>query len=147
VALEGIRLLGPTGLVQSIFEADKPVAVEIGYRVRKRLRGARFSVALMTQEGEIAFVATDHLFQEEIQEPGAYRTSCQIPGGLLNRRNYIVSVQCDIPGERYLMPMTESLAFTVAGAGNQASTFPEPWPGAVCPKIAWRVERLREERE
>ncbi len=140
VALRGIRLLDPAGAPQSTFEADKPIAIEIHYDVLQRLRGARFSVTLVTQEGELAFSATDHLFQRETQLPGAYRTTCFIPGGLLNRRNYVVHVQCDIPGERYLLPGTEYLSFNVAGAGNQASTFPEPWPGVVCPRIEWRVE-------
>ena len=63
-------------------------------------------------------------------------------GGLLNRRNYQVNLQCDIPCERYLLPAAEYLTFTVSGAGNQASNFPEPWPGVVCPKLEWKVEEL-----
>ena len=142
VALRGIRLLDGQGAAASTFEADKPVTIEITYEVLQRLRGARFSLLLMTQEGEIAFAATDHLFQRETQMPGRYRTSCIVPGGLLNRRNYQVNLQCDIPGERYLLPSAEYLTFTIAGAGNQASNFPEPWPGVVCPKVEWKVEEL-----
>ncbi|MEA3208412.1 MAG: lipopolysaccharide transport system ATP-binding protein [Chthoniobacter sp.] len=140
LALRGIRLLGPQGVPQAAFEADKPIRIEINYTVLRRLRGARFVVSLMTQEGEVAFCATDHLFQQETQSPGRYQSTCVLPAGLLNRRNYLVNIQCDIPGERYLLPGAEYLGFTVSGAGNQASTFPEPWPGVVCPKIAWTVE-------
>jgi len=142
VALRGLRLLDPTGRPSSTFEADKPVTIEITYEVLQRLRGARFTLLLLTQEGELAFAATDHLFQNELQPPGRYRTSCHIPGGLLNRRNYQVSVQCDIPGERYLLPAAEYLTFLVSGAGNQSSNFPEPWPGVVCPKLDWKVEAV-----
>ncbi|MGC3988618.1 MAG: ABC transporter ATP-binding protein [Chthoniobacteraceae bacterium] len=140
--LRSIRLLNPRGEPAATFEADKPLRIEIHYDVLQRLRGARNSLTLLTQEGEVAFCATDHLFQQETQNPGAYRIVCHIPGGLLNRRNYIVSLQCDIPGERYVMPIREYLSFTVSGAGNQSSNFPENWPGIVCPKIEWNVEQL-----
>ncbi len=140
LALRGLRLLDLAGDVQTAFEADQPVTVEIRYEVKLRLRGARFQLSLTTQEGELAFQATDHRFQPEMQEPGFYSTTCVIPGGLLNRRNYTVGVQCDIPGERYVLPMTEYLSFNVSGAGNQASNFPEAWPGAVCPQIEWQVK-------
>ncbi len=140
VRLRGIRLLNGLGVPQTIFEADKPITIEIQYDVLQRLRGARFCLMLLTQEGEMAFSATDHLFQQETQQPGSYKTSCQIPGGLLNRRKYVVNLQCDIPGERYVLPAAEYLSFTVSGAGNQSSTFPETWPGVVCPRVSWKVE-------
>ncbi len=142
VALRGIRLLNPEGVPQSSFEADKPIAIEIHYEVLRRLRGARFCLTLMTQEGEVAFTATDHLFQPETQLPGSYKTVCLVPGGLLNRRNYAVNVQCDIPGERYVLPGAEYLSFNVGGVGNQSSTFPEPWPGVVCPRVEWKVQTV-----
>jgi lipopolysaccharide transport system ATP-binding protein len=141
--LRAIRLLGPRGEPSTTFEADKPMKIELHYDVLQRLRGARNSLTLLTQEGEVAFCATDHLFQPEVQMPGSYRAVCQIPGGLLNRRNYIVSLQCDIPGERYVMPIREYLSFTVSGAGNQSSNFPESWPGILCPKVEWKVEQLQ----
>lgn len=138
--LRSIRLLNGSGVPQTMFESDKPVTIEIQYEVLQRLRGARFCLMLLTQEGEMAFSATDHLFQQETQMPGTYKTSCLIPGGLLNRRQYVVNLQCDIPGERYVLPAAEYLNFTVSGVGNQSSTFPESWPGVVCPRVSWKVE-------
>ena len=140
VALRGIRLLDPAGVPQSSFEAGRPIAIEIHYEVLRRLRGARFSLTLITQEGEHAFTATDHLFQQETQMPGRYKTVCLLPGGLLNRRNYVVKVQCDIPGVRYILPGAEYLSFNVGGVGNQSSHFPETWPGVVCPRVEWQVQ-------
>jgi lipopolysaccharide transport system ATP-binding protein len=142
LALRGIRLLNPEGVPQSSFEADKPIDIEIHYEVLQRVRGARFCLTLLTQEGEAAFTATDHLFQQETQMPGIYKTVCHVPGGLLNRRNYAVKVQCDIPGERYILPGAEYLSFNVGGVGNQSSNFPEPWPGVVCPRVEWKVQPM-----
>ncbi len=142
ICLRGIKLIGGQGLTQAVFEADQPIKVEIHYQVLSRLRGIRFKLSVMTQEGEIAFVATDHSFQQEMQTPGMYRTVCQIPGRLLNCRDYLLSISCEIPGERMLIAPGEYLGFTISGAGNQSSHFPEVWPGVVCPKVEWLVEKL-----
>ncbi len=145
VAYLRLRLLDPDGAVRTTFEPDQTIAIEIDYRVKRRLRGVRFDVAFTTQEGELAFIATDHQFQREIHEPGCYRTTCLVPGGLLNRRGYTVGVQCDIPGERFLIHMRNFLSLLISGAGNQSSNFPEQWPGVVCPRIEWKVRALSEE--
>ena len=145
VRLRRLRLLdADTDTAQSVFEADKPIRFEIQYELKKRLRGNRFHMLLQTQEGDVAFAATDHLFQPEQQEPGHYVTSCIIPGRLLNRRTYTVAVGCGIPGERWIIPDGHFLSFNVSGAGNQSSHFPEKWPGIVCPSIEWKVERCDE---
>jgi lipopolysaccharide transport system ATP-binding protein len=142
VILRSIRLINGRGVPQSTFEADQPITVEVHYDVRRRLRGARFCMLLLTQEGELAFAATDHSSQPETLQPGSYKTSCVIPGGLLNRRRYIVNLECEIPGERPIIPPAEYLSFMVDGVSNHNSTYPEPWPGVVCPRVDWKVEAL-----
>ncbi|MCE9610754.1 MAG: ABC transporter ATP-binding protein [Chthoniobacter sp.] len=139
VTLERVRLADSTGETLALFEADRPISVEISYRVKRRIAGVRFHLYLHTQEGELAFAATDHLFQPEAQTPGLYTTTGVIPGRLLNRRSYVLSVGCGIPGERWMVSDREVLAFTVSGAGNQSSHFPETWPGVVCPAMKWTV--------
>src|SRR5437667_7023305 len=59
LCLRGVQLKGPSGTVQSVFEADKEIRVEIYYEVRRPLRDARFYLHVLTQEGESAFSATD----------------------------------------------------------------------------------------
>jgi lipopolysaccharide transport system ATP-binding protein len=142
IVLERVRLAGADGDTLEIFAADEPIAVEIHYRVKKRIQGNRFHLLLRTQEGELAFVATDHIYQPESQLPGHYRTTGTIPGRLLNCRTYVLAVGCGVPGERWLIPDRECLSFTVTGVGNQASHFPETWPGVVCPAIDWKVESV-----
>lgn len=142
IALRRVRLVDREAVPLSLVTADKPVLVEITYEVKSRLRGMRFTMFLLTQEGEIAFGGTDHVYQHEAQEPGLYRTTATIPGRLFNRRGYSLQIGSDIPGERTVLPQVECLSFTVTGAGNQASVFPETWPGAVCPAIEWKVESI-----
>jgi lipopolysaccharide transport system ATP-binding protein len=142
VRLLSLTLKDERGERTAFFEAEQPITVELRYRVSKRLRGARFEIFVHTSEGEHAFTATDHLRQTEMLEPGSYRTVFTIPGGLLNRRGYVVSVCGDVPGERYIVSEQEHLTFVVGGAGNQLSLFPEQWPGVLCPRIDCQVERL-----
>ena len=140
--LRRLRVLGSAGTLRTTFEAGEPVHIEITYSVKTRLRGARFDLAVLTQEGDIAFVATDHSFQPEVQPPGMYKSVCIIPGGLLNRRTYVLKLQAIVPGERALLWEAEYLTFVVSGAGNQSSSHPENWPGVVCPRIHWTIEAL-----
>jgi lipopolysaccharide transport system ATP-binding protein len=140
--IERLRLLDHAGNTQTTFEAQHSIAVEITYRVNNPLRDLRFRLQLTTQEGELAFQATDHTFQRELHEPGLYTTTCIIPGGLLNRRMYALGIQSDLAGVRYLLHMTDFLNFLVSGAGNQSSHFPESWPGVTCPRMEWKTAAL-----
>jgi lipopolysaccharide transport system ATP-binding protein len=144
--LRAIVLKGPSGVAQSVFEPDKPIQVEICYEVRRRLRGARFNLHVLTQEGESAFSGTDSEFREEIEFPGFYRSTCIIPAGLMNRRVYTIEISCFIPCVKLLVPRKPYLRFTVSGAGNQSSyhTSEEIWPGVVCPRLEWKVEKIEE---
>src|SRR5262249_49402492 len=95
--LHGVRLVGPAGIPQACFEADQPIQVEIYYEVRRPLRGARLNVWLLTQDGEVAFISTDYGVRTGTESPGFYRTTCVIPGGLLNRMQYSLEIDSDIP--------------------------------------------------
>jgi len=144
VRLIAIRLLGEDGRPKSTFEVDKSIRVEISYRVKRVLRGMRLNLGLMTLQGELAFLTTDHQFREEEVFPGHYRNLCTIPGGLLNIGAYNVGVGGDIPGVKVLLPFKEYLTFSTAGRGNQGSDcYPVKWPGVVCPKLDWIIERIR----
>jgi lipopolysaccharide transport system ATP-binding protein len=142
LVLREIRLLDVAGQVRGFFDAGDAIHVEVDYEVRKALRGVRATLQISTQEGEDAFASTDHLAREPDQPPGRYRTICTIPGGLLNRRMYLVGVGFDIPGIRSLIPRQQYLAFVVSGGGNHGSNYPEAWPGAVCPILDWKTEPL-----
>ena len=143
--LRGIQLKGPSGMVQSVFEADKPIYVEFYYEIKRPLRDAKFYLHVLTQEGENAFSGTDCRFREEIESPGVYRSTCIIPGGLMNRKTYTIEMSCYIPSmNRFLLPRQPYLRFTVSGVGNQASynNADGVWPGVVCPQLEWKIEKI-----
>jgi len=100
------------------------------------------SIWLLTDEGDLVFVATDHSYRNDIDNPGVYKACCIIPGSLLNRRNYSIEVAVDVPGISGIIPRTNCASFSVVGVGNQSSHFAEPWPGVICPVIEWEHRRI-----
>jgi lipopolysaccharide transport system ATP-binding protein len=145
--LRGVRLIGPSGKVQTVFDADKNIHVEIYYEIRRRVPGARFNLHLLTAEGERAFSTTDCGAREEAEPPGLYKSVCLIPGGLLNHRNYVVEISFYIPLGGILIPRRECLRFSVTGTGNQGPNFETNWPGVVCPKLPWKISHVGEMTE
>ena len=142
LTLCALKLVSENGQVSGVFPADQKIFLEIDYRVKKPLNGMRMGFHLLTQEGEIAFVTTDHIFQPGHLQPGFYKSKCTIPGGLLNARSYIVKIGAGIPGERVLLYPREFLNFTIEGNSNHGSFYTEKWPGVLCPKLHWQVSRL-----
>ncbi|MBS4033325.1 MAG: ABC transporter ATP-binding protein [Ignavibacterium sp.] len=142
ICIKGIQLLGLSGKAQSIFEADNPINVVIFYQVKTPMRGMRFNLCILTEEGDIAFLGTDHIYRKETEQIGSYQTTCIIPGGLLNCKKYVVAISCDMPGVKVLLHRKEYLSFTVTGKGNQSSEYQEIWPGVVCPKLEWKISKI-----
>jgi lipopolysaccharide transport system ATP-binding protein len=140
--LRAIRLIGPDGRVNSTFQVDKPIQIEICYEVRQVLRDLRIRLGLLTLQGEIAFETTDHDLREEEVFPGRYKSICTIPGSLLNVSEYLIRVSGVIPGVGVLLPMKEYLSFSTVGAGSQGTFHHRRWPGVVCPKLDWVIERM-----
>ncbi len=139
--LYAVRVRDDMGQVRAVFDASESVRIEIEYEVLAPLRGMRAVLMVATQEGELAFQSTDHFTREADPPIGKYKTSCTIPGALLNRRMYLVELSFDIPGSRVVMPRRPCISFSVSGGGNQGSTYPETWPGVVCPSLDWVTER------
>jgi lipopolysaccharide transport system ATP-binding protein len=137
VTLFSVSLMNSDARLQAVYDAAEPINVDVDYRVKAPLRGARMVLRLSTQEGELALATTDHLIREAEQMPGRYRTRCTIPGGLLNRRTYSIGIGFEIPGITILIPRQEQLTVSIGGGGNQGSHFPEAWPGVMCPSIGW----------
>lgn len=139
--LQSIRLVGPDGEIRSSFEVNTPIKIEVCYELMQALRGMRISLYLLTLQGEIAFITTDHKSRlVESAQPGRYKSICTIPGGLLNIGKYFVRVDGDIPGVKVLHLGKEYLSFTTEGIGNHGSDYPDAnWDGVVCPRLDWQV--------
>jgi lipopolysaccharide transport system ATP-binding protein len=142
LTIHAVRLRADSGQVRAIFDTAEPIRIEVEYELRATLRGMRAILAVSTQEGELAFQSTDHLIRDGDQSTGRYRTVCTIPGALLNRRMYVVEMSFEVPAIRVIVPPRPFVSFAVSGGGHHGSTFPEAWPGIVCPSLDWATERI-----
>jgi lipopolysaccharide transport system ATP-binding protein len=138
LAVLSVCLRNGAGDVRALFDANEPITVEIDYQIAGRLQGARTVIALTTSEGEVAFQSTDHQARDAELPAGRYRTSCTIPGALLNGRMYVVQIGFDIPSGRMLAPPRPYLSFVVAGATDHGAAL---WPGVVNPRLRWDTNR------
>lgn len=140
ISLRSIRVLGAGGQPQPIYDATKVVAIEICFKVHRPLRGMRTAVRLLNGEGDLAFISTNHdLIGDETLSPGIYKTTCEIAADLLNDGRYIVNVQFDVPGERFLLRGREYLSFYVDGCNGHGSSYPQKWDGVLAPKLSWDI--------
>ncbi|MGF1479796.1 MAG: ABC transporter ATP-binding protein [Cyanophyceae cyanobacterium] len=137
--LASLRLLNSENRVQSHFDAEEPIQVEIVYRLFTQMRGMRIILQILTSEGIIAFSSTDHALRTEEEAPGLYKTNCTIPAFLLNFGRYSLKLHIGCPGVKVLLQGQEFLGFYVENANQHGSIFPEKWPGVVAPKLSWKT--------
>jgi len=129
---------------RSPFSPDEDIQITLRYRQRTKLTGARIALQLHAGNGDIAFVSIDGPARgENSYGPGTYESICEIPGGLLNRTNYLIRLCADIPGRQMLLDFIDIGTFAVDGIGNDGSPHGETvWPGAVCPRLNWRIRAV-----
>ena len=141
--LASIRLLDAQDKIRGSFDTEKPVKVEVTYKLFEKVRGMRLILQVINSEGVIAFASTDQNHRREENNPGVYRTVCTIPGGLLNAGTYFVLVHSGCPGVKVLVRGKEFIRFHAEKTGQHGSLFPERWPGVVAPRLEWRTELLK----
>jgi lipopolysaccharide transport system ATP-binding protein len=146
IKLLAVRLLSRDGKITDTFSEDADIHVEIFYKIIKPLKGMCIIFNLLTQEGEVVFVSTDYNYQPENMLPGLYKSVCNIPGGLLNTKTYILKIGGGIPRVKFTIPLQECLTFIVKGVKSQDFYSIKQWPGAIRPKLKWQVSEAKEYR-
>jgi len=146
VELLEVQLRGARSGISGAVLADEDLELIITYSQRREITGERFVFQLTTAAGEVAFTSSDQQNRGGAKsQAGRYRTTCSIPACLLNRGRYSINIGASIPGQKQLITPLEVGSFVVEGIGNQGTThFTNNWPGAVCPKLEWRIEAVED---
>jgi lipopolysaccharide transport system ATP-binding protein len=140
--LRAIRLKGEEETVSSVLDVEKRIKIEIIYEVKASLLGFRIRLALLTSTGEVAFQSSDQNLRKDTVSAGTYRSTCIIPGNLLNVGEYIVRVGGGSPKIKGILPDRVYLTFQTTGTSSYGSKYPEKWPGVVRPKLDWVIEKV-----
>jgi hypothetical protein len=75
---------------------------------------------------------------------GLFRTSCTIPGGLLNDGPHSVTVFINggWRSDDDIVAVRDALSFEVRDGGEMRKEYFGPWLGAVRPRLAWQTDRI-----
>jgi lipopolysaccharide transport system ATP-binding protein len=100
------------------------------------------SIALYNEQGICVFTSGSALDPERYEQglpKGDYRSSCRVPGDLLNDGMYWVSVYISKNG-RTIVQHDEVLTFDVRDAVEMRGGWHDKWVGAVRPMLEWTTE-------
>jgi lipopolysaccharide transport system ATP-binding protein len=141
--LRAIRLKQEDGTISSVFDVEKAIRIEIVYEVKTSLPGLTIRLGFLTSTGEVAFQSNDKSVRKDTVGPGRHRSTCIIPGNLLNVGEYIVRVGAgSLEMKKGELPDREYLRFQTMGTGSYGAQYRGKWPGVVCPKLDWVIESI-----
>ena len=143
IELHEISVSDESGSYDSVIATDTPLQVNIYYSLKKPVHQLRVSILLMTSDGTVVISSSDMMSDVENnpRQKGSYVSSCSIPPFLLNKMQYVVRVDFEIPklgnllsGYHVAFDVSE---LTVNQLGRTISPAP---PGIVHPLLDWEVK-------
>ncbi|MEW6336979.1 MAG: ABC transporter ATP-binding protein [Acidobacteriota bacterium] len=145
LALNRAAVEAPDGRPTEDFDNRQPIRISVRYSLAERLSQFRLCVRLLASDGVTVFQSCDSTnvaWDDRPREPGAYESSCIIPGRLLNEGLYTVNISADVPFVKVLAVEDAALSFRVVQLSSLGDRFAERWPGVICPPLEWEVVRL-----
>lgn len=144
--LNSVFIVDNNDSTSSILTNDKDIFIKLNYDIDQPIRNLRVIFTLYAGSGDEIFYTSDYLFfDKSIARPaGNYESMCKIPGNFLNAGKYYIRVSVDVPKDRVLIPVTETIGFTVSELmydqmGVSLNGVPK---GLIHPKLDWQVNKL-----
>ena len=143
IELHEISVSDASGSCDSVIATDTPLQVNICYSLKKPVHQLRVSILLMTDDGTVVISSSDMMSDvaNNPRQTGRYVSSCSIPPLLLNRMQYVVRVDFEIPRTGNLLSgyhvAFDVSELTVNQLGRTISPSP---PGIVHPLLNWKVK-------
>ena len=127
-----------------IITVRTPLALDFEYTVLKPDLNLALIAAVHNEEGAIVFTSDTRL---AALPPGNYRSTCHIPGDLLNAGMYSVTVTFARDEAFALFDLNDAIAFEVEDSMFGRGTWYDRWPGVIRPMLQWDTQTMDEERE
>jgi len=121
-----------------------PLALDFEYSILKAGIHLALIASVYNEEGVMVF-STDARLTGLAE--GTYKSTCQIPGDLLNAGMYSVSVTFARDDAFALFEVSDAIAFEVEDSTFGRGSWYDRWPGAVRPVLQWSTESMDEETE
>ncbi len=147
IRVRGIRVVPSEADTDLPITMTTPVKVEIDYWNLTPDTLLNVSLHVLNAEGTVAFSSVPIDVPEWLEHPhpvGLFRSTCFIPGHLLNSGLYQLNVYFVEGQARVILEYRDALAFDVADSAETRgrSSWFGKWPGVLHPRTHWQVEQL-----
>ncbi|MCP4661249.1 MAG: ABC transporter ATP-binding protein [bacterium] len=132
-----LRVTDAAGSSRPAFVWDEDFLVTIDYALAESIRNLRVGFQLENRWGHVVFRTGDADWIPALAEtraPGRYRSTCRIPGKLLNVGDYFVSLRVDVPHTRWVFWKDRLIRFSVGQADIPGGQYTE---AAIRPEFVW----------
>ena len=153
VRLKSARLTTRSGMPPASFGIDEGFIAEIDFVVFHRIANFHMYIRVFTEDGIIAFGSgdwdggeTEEVFSGDFT-PGSYRARCIIPGHLLNRGLYTLTVIGQIPQERHVFYEDNLLEWEISEKGGAGGTNSMLRPGIFRPRLKWDLTHIGDQQD
>ena len=149
VRLKTVALATQAGVQSARFPIREGFAANVSFVVFREIANFHVYIRVITADGIIAFGSGDwdNLGPEALKHvllPGTYRARCVVPGHLLNRGVYTLTVMGQIPEKRYVFTEDGVVEFEISEKGGVGGGTSLLRPGVFRPCLEWSVAQTGE---
>jgi lipopolysaccharide transport system ATP-binding protein len=139
-----LRLLNNKGDVVETVRSVESFTVEMEYILDAPLTGLRIGLYLNSARGDQVLTTFDtddsSRYEEYTSRPaGHYVSRCEFPKDLLNDGRYVLGVNASSYRIRRYFMDEQALTFNVDTSGAPGMQWSEPRPGALRPRLEWKI--------
>lgn len=124
---------------------EQGVDIEIEYEIIVPIKRLVIIIELWDSSGTCVLSSTDKDQDpstiDDIRNPGAYYTKCQIPNNLLRPGRYYISLRASIPMVRILADLPSLLAFDILDIDSLPTKIGQGRRGVVSPVLSWYTQK------
>ena len=146
VHLKEVRWYNGNGSGSSSVSISDDIFIEMTFLVTKNITNYHNYLRVSTESGLLLFGSGDwddeNTPRETMFSPGTYTSVCRIPGNLLNRGTFFLSILGQIPHKRYLFVEENILKFHVNELAGAGGAYSASRPGVLRPKLNWQTKKI-----
>jgi lipopolysaccharide transport system ATP-binding protein len=146
--LRAVRMKNAKGQVMGTIDISEPFEIEVEYWNLQNHLKPSVSIHFTNEEGVLLFASNDFINDDwwnSTRRPGLVRAQCQIPAHLLSEGQYFVlAAVCTYNPPVIHALERDAVCFQAVDQYDLDKTrekFPQKWPGAIRPKLAWSIHQ------
>jgi lipopolysaccharide transport system ATP-binding protein len=148
VRVERVALRGAAGAPLSAIGTSTPLDVEVEFSNLLPEQKLHVCLHVLNEQQIIAFTTssneTDDATRDRALPAGRFRSTCRIPGHLLNTGMHRVNVLILVNGVKILLRVDNALTFEVVELEERPGAWYGKEPGVLRPRLDWRTTSVPE---